>query len=402
MKNPSVHKNQRKISLISGSALHFFHDGIADGLAIFLPLWQASFDLSLTQVGLLVTCFEGATGFFQIPAGLVGERFGERNLLALGTMITAISFMLLGLVGGLISFVALLLIGGLGASVQHPLASSMVSRAYNHNGRRMALGTYNFSGDVGKFFYPALGAVVLSQIDWRLVCVGFGAIGCVLAAALFLIFGHDRVGEKALYEKNHGAPLKTKEWGIVNKGAFTTLSLIGIVDTAVRIALVTFGPFLFIQKGIQAESVGFALSLLFIGGAAGKLVCGAMAERIGVIAIIVITESITGCGILLLTVLPLPSIYFFLPILGVALNGTSSVLYGTVADFVDTDRVGRAFGLFYTFVIAAAAVAPPIMGRVSDKLGVDDSVRMIGLIALSTLPMAIVLSRQIIKLGSEK
>ena len=402
MTNPSVNKNQRKISLISGSAAHLFHDGIADGLTIFLPLWQASFGLSLTQVGLLVTCFEGATGFFQIPAGFLGERFGERTLLVLGTLITATSFMFLGLVGGLISFVALLLIGGLGAAVQHPLASSMVSKAYNDDGRRVALGTYNFFGDVGKFLFPALGAVVLSQIGWRLVCVGFGLIGCVFAAALFLILGHARVSERALYEKNLKVPLKTKDWGIVNKGAFATLSLIGIVDTSVRIALVTFGPFLFIQKGIQAESVGFALSLLFIGGAVGKFVCGALAERIGIIATVEITEGITGCGILLLTVLPLPYIYLFLPVLGVALNGTSSVLYGTVADFVDTHRVARAFGLFYTFVIAAAAVAPPIMGRVSDILGVDDSVRMIGWIALSTLPMAIVLSRQMIKLSSEK
>ena len=402
MTDPFSNKNKRKISLISGSALHFFHDGIADGLAIFLPLWQASFGLSLTQVGLLVTCFEGATGFFQIPAGLLGERFGERKLLVLGTMITAISFMFLGFVGGLISLVALLLIGGLGAAVQHPLASSMVSRAYNDKGRRTALGTYNFSGDVGKFVYPALGAVLLSQIDWRLVCIGFGFIGCALAVALFIIFGRDRAGERALDEKNRKVPLKTKDWGIVNQGAFSTLSIIAIVDTAVRIALVTFGSFLFIQKGIPTKSVGFALSLLFIGGAVGKFVCGALAERIGVIAIVVITESITGCGILLLTILPLPHIYLFLPILGVALNGTSSVLYGTVADFVDTHRVGRVFGLFYTFVIAAAAVAPPIMGRISDILGVDDSVRMIGWIALCTLPMAAVLSRQMIKPHSEK
>ena len=402
MTNPSVNTNQRKISLISGSALHFFHDGIADGLAIFLPLWQASFGLSLTQVGLLVTCFEGATGFFQIPAGLLGERFGERKLLVFGTLITAISFMYLGLAGGLTSFVVLLFVGGLGAAVQHPLASSMVSKAYNDNGHRMALGTYNFSGDVGKFLFPSMAAVALPQIGWRLACFGFGLIGCVLAVALFFILGHARVGERAFYEINHKAPLKTKNWGIVNKGAFATLSLIGIVDTAVRIALVTFGPFLFIQKGIQAESVGFALSLLFIGGAVGKFVCGALAERIGIIASVVITEGITGCGIFLLTVLPLPYIYLFLPVLGVALNGTSSVLYGTVVDFVDTHRVARAFGLFYTFVIAAAAVAPPIMGRVSDMLGVDDSIRMIGWIALSTLPMAVVLSRQMIKLSSEK
>ena len=394
--------NQRKAVLIAGCTLHFFHDGIADGLAIFLPLWQASFGLSLTQVGLMVTCFEGATGFFQIPAGILGERFGERKLLLWGTVVTAASVMGMGLVDGLVPLIALLLVGGLGAAVQHPLASSMVSQAFNTGGRRTALGTYNFSGDVGKFLFPALGAVLLSRIDWRMVCVGLGFIGCVIVSALGFTLGNSHSAAREAKTKKHEIRLRTKGWGIVNRGAFASLSLIGIVDTAVRTALVTFGPFLFIQKGMQAESVGFALSLLFVGGAAGKFLCGLLAERMGTITIIVITESITGFGILLLTILPLSGIYVFLPFLGIALNGTSSVLYGTVADFMDPFRVARGFGLFYTFVIAAAAVSPPIMGIISDMLAVTDSLRIIGLIALTTLPMAVLLSRQMAAAGVGK
>jgi len=397
----SGNKYQRRITLTTGGVFHFFHDGIADGLAVFLPLWQTSFGLSLTQVGLLVTCFEGATGFLQIPAGFLGERFGERTLLVVGTLVTAISFMCLGFVEGLVSLVFLLFVGGAGAAVQHPLASSMVSKAYNHNGRRMALGTYNFSGDIGKFLFPALAAVALFRIGWRPVCAGMGLFGCMLAVALFFILRHARVGGSELGEKNQKGASKTNDWGIVNKGAFSTLSVIGVVDTAVRVAMITFGPFLFIQKGLRAESVGFALSLLFIGGAAGKFICGALAERIGITATVVITECITGFGILLLTVLPFPHIYFFLPVLGAALNGTSSVLYGTVADFVSPHRVARAFGLFYTFVIAAAALAPPIMGRISEILGLGDSIRLIGWIALSTVPMALALARQTVELSKE-
>ncbi len=397
----SGNKTQRKIILITGCAFHVFHDGIADGLAVFLPLWQTSFGLSLAYIGLLVTCFEGATGFFQIPAGFLGERFGERVLLAVGTLITAVSFMCLGFVEGLVALVALLIVGGVGAAVQHPLAASMVSKAYNDNGRRMALGTYNFSGDIGKFLFPALAAVALSQISWHLVCAGFGFFGCVLVIALFIILKRARVGESTFSQTNQKAAAKTNGWGIVNKGAFSTLSFIAIVDTAVRTGFIIFGPFLFIQKGIQAESVGFALSLLFVGGAAGKFMCGALAERIGVIATVVITECITGFGILILTVLPFPHIYFFLPVLGVALNGTSSVLYGTVGDFVSTHRIARAFSLFYTFVIAAAALAPPIMGRLSDMMGLDDSIRLIAWVALGTVPMAFVLAQQTAGLKKE-
>jgi hypothetical protein len=41
------------------------------------------------------------------------------------------------------------------------------------------------------------------------------------------------------------------------------------------------------------------------------------------------------------------------------------------------------------------------MGRVSDSLGVDDSIRLIGWIALSTVPMAFILSRQTVKLRKD-
>ena len=390
--------SKRRLTLITGSAFHIFHDGIADGLAVFLPLWQISFGLSLTHVGLLVTCFEGITGFFQIPAGFLGERFGERALLTAGTLVTALSFICLGFVQGLMSLVVFLSLGGLGAAVQHPLAASMVSKAYNDNGRRIALGTYNFSGDIGKFLFPAVAAVALSQMDWRPVCIGLGLLGCLLTAALFLFLRRARIGENTFSRTNQKASAKTNGWGINNKNAFSTLSIIAIIDTAVRTGMIIFGPFLFIQKGIQAESVGFALSLLFIGGAAGKFMCGALAERIGVIATVVITECMTGFGILVLTVLPLPHLYFFLPVLGIALNGTSSVLYGTVGDFVRPQRIARVFGLFYTFVIAAAAAAPPIMGRISDMMGVEESIRLIGWFALVTVPLAFILARQGVEL----
>lgn len=397
MTNARANKYQRRTTLITGGAFHFFHDGIADGLAVFLPLWQTAFGLSLTRIGLLVTCFEGATGFFQIPAGFLGERFSERVLLIVGTLVTAISFICLGFVEGLISLVSFLFVGGLGAAVQHPLASSMVSKTYNDNGRRMALGTYNFSGDIGKFIFPAFTALALSQMGWRTVCVGLGIFGCVLTTILYLILWHANIDKTPLIEKNQKMTRETKGWGIVNKAAFSTLSLIAFVDTAVRYGLVTFGPFLFIQKGMQAESVGFALSVLFIGGAIGKFLCGVLAERLGIIASVVITECITGFGILFLTILQLPHIYFFLPVLGAALNGTSSVLYGTVADFVSPHRIARVFGLFYTFVIASAAISPPIMGRISDMLGLDKSIRLIACIALLTVPMALALSHQMVK-----
>jgi MFS family permease len=382
----------RKI-LVSGCLFHLFHDSIADGLAVLLPFWKIAFQLSLTQVGLIMTCFESATALFQIPAGFLGERYGERRLLTLGTFVTTLCFMVIAFSGNVYALCVLLIIGGLGAGVQHPLASSMISKAYAHGNRRIALGTYNFTGDMGKFLFPVVAAVVLSVAGWRTLCFGYGVFGLFMTVGLYVLLRRNHSGgvdiqTGKVHEKFSG-------WGIENKKAFFILSAIGFIDTAVRSALITFLPFLLIGKGMHMESTGLALSLIFIGGAFGKFICGVMAEKIGIIPSITITEAITGLGIIYLYGSTLSGIYPFLPLLGIALNGTSSVLYGTVADFVLPSHAPRVFGLFYTAIIIGAALAPPVFGLLSDAAGVELSVVVIGLTALTTLPLAYMLSKEL-------
>jgi hypothetical protein len=44
------------------------------------------------------------------------------------------------------------------------------------------------------------------------------------------------------------------------------------------------------------------------------------------------------------------------------LNGTSSVLYGTVPEVVPAKRIERAFALFYTSILGSSALAPVLYG----------------------------------------
>jgi len=289
-------KSRRRKVLLSGGLFHIFHDSIADGLAVLLPFWRTAFELSLTQVGLIVTCFESATALFQIPAGLLGERYGERRLLTFGTFITALCVMLLAFTGNIYHLGLLLIIGGLGAGVQHPLASAMVSKAYEDGNRRIALGTYNFTGDMGKFLFPAIAALVFSVAGWRQLCFGYGLMGVIMTAVLYLTLRRVQIGGADSQTVNAGR--KSGGWGIENKRGFISLALIGFIDAAVRTSLITFLPFVLISKGMPIESGGLALSLLFIGGALGKFACGIMAEKIGIIRSIVITEAVTGLGII--------------------------------------------------------------------------------------------------------
>src|SRR4029450_6007065 len=158
-------------------------DGFSDIVYVLLPIWSAEFGLNFAQVGLLKTAYSGGMASGQIPAGLLAERWGEARLLAAGTAVTALGFIAAGFAGGFLGLLLCLLFGGLGSSVQHPLSSSLVSKAYARGARRMALGTYNFSGDLGKVAVPATVALAATWVGWREATRGYGVLAPLAAGA---------------------------------------------------------------------------------------------------------------------------------------------------------------------------------------------------------------------------
>jgi MFS family permease len=373
---------------------HFLHDGFSDVLYLLFPVWAADLGLSLAQVGLLKAVYNSGMAGFQVPAGILAERWGERRLLAAGTAVTALGFLLAGLAGGFGALLACLLLGGLGSGVQHPLSSSLVAKAYESGGRRVALGTYNFAGDLGKAAIPAAASLALPALGWRLATQTYAGVGLAGAALMAVLLARLGAGDEAIRPPAPapGRPARTG-WGIRDGRAYAALSAVYVVDNATRAGFLTFLPFLLVAKGATVERVGLALMLVFLGGAAGKFVCGALAERAGVIRTVILSEVATGLGILALLGLPLTVSLLVLPALGAALNGTSSVLYGTVADLVDLDRRARSYGIFYTLGVGTSALAPLLYGLLGDWQGIPATMVVIGTLAFTTVPLALALQK---------
>jgi predicted MFS family arabinose efflux permease len=100
---------------------------------------------------------------------------------------------------------------------------------------------------------------------------------------------------------------------------------------------------------------------------------------------------VTALGIVALLPLPLEAAMLLLPVVGVALNGTSSVLYGSVPDLVAPEKRTRAFGIFYTGTIGAGAVSPALYGLLGDAVGVPSALVAVAAIVLVTLPLTLML-----------
>jgi MFS transporter, FSR family, fosmidomycin resistance protein len=388
----NVDTKHRRGVLAGGGFAHFIHDGLNDSLFVLLPLWASGFGLSHAQVGFLRMCISGSLALFQVPAGFLAERFGERAVLAAGTVLAGCGFSLLGLTGGFSSLAVVLFIAGAGCAVQHPLASSVISTAYDAGGRRTALGMYNFSGDLGKMVVPFTVAAIAGAYGWKTGTFAFGLIGILAGAIIYFVLSHFQSGNRSLHTDTiHGAGQPMRGWGIRNRRGFTILSTIGVIDSSSRLAFMTFLPFLLMEKGMEITGVGFALVLIFAGGAAGKLICGFAADRLGILRTVVITELATGGLMLSLIAAELDVAMVTLPILGIALNGTSSVLYGTIGDFVEPERQARAFGIFYTLGVGSGALAPLAYGAVSDLWGLSIALTSLAATVFLTLPLCVAL-----------
>ena len=378
-------KPSARRTLVMAGLAHALHDGLSDMIYVLLPVWQVQFALGYGALAVLRALYVGAMASLQVPSGHLARHLNARTVLVLGTLLSAGGYTLAGLSGGLAGLCVSLALAGAGSSTQHPLASAAVSRAYGRTARG-PLGIYNFAGDLGKAALPPTVSLLLTIMDWRAalwVMAALAGVVAVLIRCLMPLVAKPPVAvETAAAPAGKGAA----------RGGFGQLLAIGMLDSAARMAFLLFLPFLLQGKGASLTVVGLALSLVFIGGALGKAACGWLGARFGLLATVIATECGTAAAIGGVLALPLVPSLMVLPLLGVMLNGTSSVLYGTVPELVASKRIERAFALFYTGTLGSSALAPMLYGRLGDMAGPVWAAGAAALTALAVVPLMLALA----------
>ena len=381
-------------TLIFGSTMHVWSDLFFALLVPLLPFIKEDMGLSFTQVGMLRSVFSGASAILQVPAGLLAESAGEFWMLILGNvwvsaglvaMAMAPVFLVLLLVSGL---------SGLGGGTQHPLASSMVSRAYDDRGRATAVGTVNFAGDLGKMLAPLVAGLIAVRFGWRETFMIVGISGLVFMVASMFARRTVDIGRPAARPADTGETQDDRA-SRARLGGFITLSGVGVLDSAVRTSALVFLPFVMDAKDMGPGQISAMLFLLFGGGAIGKFVCGWLGDRMDTISLIWATKGLTALLLVASLATPVLLMAPVMVLIGIGLNGTSSVLYATVADLVPPDRRARFYGFFYTTNEIGTVAAPLAYGLVADIFSLSTTMIVMGVATAAILPASLTLRRHL-------
>jgi MFS family permease len=360
-------------------------------LYVLLPILANAFGLSYAQVGVIRGLNNGAMMCLEIPSGVLAERLGERALLVFGLMAAGAGYVALANAGGFTMIAVCLTVVGMGAAFQHALSASIVSSTFIGATRRTALGTYNAVGDAGKLVFTGAFSLALGiGIAWPVVVGGFGAFALVSAFVLFAVLRACNAGNRPDRSQLNPAD-GTLGWGVRNRTALGALFLVVFLDISVQAGFLTFLAFLMIEKSVPTALAGVAVVLTLAGGIFGKFGCGLLATRLGVLRSLGFVQCLTAAGIISILLAPSWAAFCLLPLVGIVLQGSSTITYGMVTELFHRNRQSRGFALTYSVSSGASLIGPIVYGSLSDHLGLHAAMFTMALLVLFTLPPALAL-----------
>ncbi len=375
--------------LIASCGAHLIQDGLGALQYVLLPILAQAFGLNYTQVGFLRAVSNSAMTLLEIPAGVLAERFGEIRLLIFGLLCAALGYLGVAFAVDFYLIVIGFLIAGSGAAFQHSLASALISKSFDDAGRRRSLGLYNAFGDLGKLAFTGIFSLAIGVgIGWNLIVTALCLITLSFAVLLVLLSRRQSPQSAVAVDSNddcEGQSEGNNKWGIKHPRRFSGLCVTVFLDTLAQSVFLTFIAFLLLDKGASEALASFAVVLALSGGMVGKFVCGYLAVRYGDRNAFRILQVMTLCGLVLLVLLPVLPILILLPIIGIAIQGSTTVTYGALADFIHRDRQSRGYAIIYTLSSLSAVVGPVVFGGLADVYGVDLSILMLAVLTSLTL-----------------
>ncbi len=329
------------------------------GFSALLPSIIDELQLSYTKAGLLASAFFYAYVLMQIPAGLLGDRFGRRRILILGLLGGALAAGLTGLAGSLVTLLF---------SNDRAIIATVTPPD------RIGFGQgVSFSGPgLGLTFGLVVGGLLVEILPWRTVMMLFG-LGPIVAAVLIARY------VPAPPPPMTRVPVRQRLRSLFSNGSLCVLALVSLCAIGDQFILATWAPLFFAEVGVT--DVGRAGTLAALQGVAaslGMIVSGWAHDRLverGYASKSVIVAGLGGLAVSMLAmagVIVQRSIPGLAVVLFVAAFFCWSIwgaVYTLLARMVRPEELGTAFGFSNSISFVGAIVGPTATGWVRDLTG---------------------------------
>ncbi len=338
------------------------------------PLIVSSFNLSLTEIGVIVGLTYVGVSTMSTLFGAIADILGIRKVLFLGHLIEAVA-----IIGASVAHsfagLALAIFGvGVGYGSITPVTSKAILDWFPSKQRKSVMGLkqtgVTVGGAVAGFVFPTIG-------------VKFGLEASFLVGGILVMLGSVILLGYVEIEKPQGGGLAFLREGLSRSLRNVDLLLtggVGVFFAAVQGAVVTYvALFSHDVLGVDAVTAGLFLSLVNIAGAIGRPAYGIIGDRLFKsrnIADLLIVSMTTCIAISLLSLLPTHMSLFLIGstivVLGFGALGWNGVFLAIAGEHSDQGYEGVGTSFAFSLAMVGQIFGAPMFGFIVQSTGSFD------------------------------
>jgi MFS family permease len=254
-------------------------------IAIAGPRMQAELGITPERWGWVLGVFAVAYGVFEIPAGALGDRYGQRRVLTRIVVWWSAFTALTGMVSDYAVLVVTRLLFGAGEAGAYPNMAGVVGRWFSPEQRAGAQGLIWGASRFGAALAPWLVVPIMAVLGWRAAFWAFGATG-IAWALIWTAWYRDPPPDRAsgVQSTAGGVP-----WGRLFRAPqlWLLMAMYWCYVWGSMFYLTWLPTYLMRGRGLTEAEIGKYAALPFLLGAAGNVVGGGLSDRL---------ERRYGCG----------------------------------------------------------------------------------------------------------
>ena len=167
------------VACILASSLSFVDGSV---LSVALPAIKASYGARAEQVQWVVNAYLLPLSALLLLGGALGDHFGRRRLLVIGTSIFALASLVCALAPSLPILLAARAAQGIGAALLLPNSLALLNAAFSGENRGRAIGIWAAAGAAAAAIAPLIGGWLVDSVGWPAIFyinlpLALGAIG---------------------------------------------------------------------------------------------------------------------------------------------------------------------------------------------------------------------------------
>ncbi|MFC1961688.1 MFS transporter [Chloroflexota bacterium] len=362
--------------------------GIRFSFGIFFKSIQGEFDITRAETSSVLSVYMVLGTIFVVLGGWVLDKYGPRIVVLSMGIVTGIGLLLSSQIDSLWQlYITYSLLLAMGTSVTYLVIISTISRWFDTK-RGMALGIATLGAGFGPLVIAPLATYIISNFSWRMAYLVIGIIVWLLVIPL------SRLLKKGPHEIEiiHDGKLSRPTTMYSSQDVNDKTAVLSLTDISLSRAFRTRSLWFFISIYLlfsmshlfyithivpHITDIGFSpveaatvISLIGIGGIAGRIIIGVLSDKIGnKLSVIICTLILSGAIACALWSRELWMFYLVAVVYGFAHGGRGPTIGSLVGDTFGLSKMGSILGVIEVGFNIGAAVGPAIGGVLYDIEG---------------------------------